>query len=60
MATWEMMLGFEAISAGISLAAILYSMFKKDDVEVADKTVAVKPEVPSVMTGLSGIHAAKG
>ncbi|MGO5130353.1 hypothetical protein [Mitsuokella jalaludinii] len=60
MATWEMMLGFEAISAGISLAAILYSMFKKDDVEAADKTVAVKPEVPSVMTGLSGIHAAKG
>lgn len=40
MATWEMMLTFEAISAGISLAAILYSMFKKDPVEATEPEAA--------------------
>lgn len=59
MATWEMMLGFEAISTGVSLAAILYSMFKKDTVADAEKTVTVKPASPVIMAGMPGAHAAK-
>lgn len=33
MATWEIMLGVEAISAGISLGAVLMFMFRKENEE---------------------------
>ncbi len=33
MSTWEIMLGIEAISAGISLSAILYFMFQNEEEE---------------------------
>lgn len=36
MSTWEIMLGIEAISTCVSLGAILYFMFKKDESEAAD------------------------
>lgn len=32
MATWEIMLGVEAISAGISLGTVLMFMFRKEGV----------------------------
>lgn len=35
MATWEIMLGVEAISAGISLGAVLMFMFRKENEEDA-------------------------
>ena len=41
MATWEIMLGVEAISAGISLGAVLMFMFRK---EVAEDTAAMDYE----------------
>lgn len=53
MATWEMMLGFEAISAGISLAAILCSMFKKDPAEAAE------PQTAAQTAAAQGILAAR-
>ncbi len=36
MSTWEIMLGIEAISTCVSLGAILYFMFKKDESEATD------------------------
>ncbi len=54
MATWEMMLGFEAISAGISLAAILYSMFKKDPAEAAEPKAAQPAAAEKVILAAHG------
>ena len=42
MATWEIMLGVEAISAGISLGAVLMFMFHKE--EVTEDTAAMDYE----------------
>ena len=42
MSTWEIMLGFEALSAGISLFAVLRFMFKEDRVE-STETAEVTP-----------------
>ncbi len=52
MATWELMIGFEALSVAISLGAILAFMFKKDPAEAPSVTVA-KPEMPEVHAGLT-------
>ncbi len=45
MSTWEIMLGFEALTTGVSFGAILYFMFKKEPAENA----APKPAAPSIL-----------
>lgn len=52
MATWEIMIGFEALSVAISLGAILAFMFKKDPAEEPSVTVA-KPVIPDVQSSLT-------